>query len=169
MEITLNFKELQINTYKDMLKELADAFGNCMYFNESQFSMNDRNPNSIIFVGKLWKYYNWEPGDKDKREYSIKYHFIVNDNLLEHVSMELTFYENNEEKNIRGTDIDTELSNKYDFMIYRMPITPLKLYRLICVLFADYLMVNCYNKAKDETNIFLKSLQRAKEKQNEIL
>lgn len=164
MEITLNFKELQINTYKEMLKELADAFGNCMCFTESQFSMNDKEQNSIIFVGDLWKKYKWEPGDKIRKEYNVKYHFIVNDNLLEHVSMELTFYENNEEKTISFTnpEIYKELLQEYDFTIYRMPITPLKLYRLICVLFADYLMVNCYQKAKDESNIFLKSLQRKK-------
>lgn len=161
MKIISNVPIQEIKTYKEMVEKLKKAFGNSMFWGESTFSLNDRNPNSIIIEGSLYKWYDKEKDIMSK----IKVTFIVNENKIEHSSCDVdVFYEHKNEEMQNRREYIIDLKDKYNYTIMFMKVTPLKLYRLICVLFAEELKINDFLLEEDKLefygdDIFLQSLR----------
>lgn len=165
MKIISNVPIKQINTYKEMLRELKNAFGNNLFWGESVYSVNDEYPDSIIIEGDLYKWYDEEKDISSK----IEIVFMVRENKIENVGFKIdVFYEHKyKHKDKEPKDKQkyiADLKDKYDFAIMFMKVTPLKLYRLICVLFAEELKVNTFLYENDKLefyldDIFLQSLR----------
>lgn len=164
MNIIVDVPIIEIETYKDTIKKLNDAFCNCMSWYESKYSINDEDSNNIIIEGEFFRWYDIK---KDIMA-QIKTTFIIGENKIENVSFNFdVFYENKEGKIKDKDKIISELKDKYDFAIMFMKVTPLKLYRLICVLFAEVLKVNEFLYERDQmdyypNNFFLQSLRENK-------
>ena len=163
MNIIVNVPIMEIETYKETITKLNDAFCNCMSWHESVYSINDEDPTSVIIEGWFGRYYdvkNW------KKPYKVEYVFIIHDNMLEHASMKLKFYDEKDEKSLSDEEY-RKLINRYTLTIMYTSITPLKLYRLICVLFANELKINDLLLEEDQMkyfsdNFFLQSLRENK-------
>lgn len=163
MNIIVDVPIIEIETYKEMITKLNDAFCNCMSWDESDYSINDEDPTSVILEGWFNKYYdvkNWE------KPYKVEYVFIIHDNMLEYTSMKLKFYNEKDEKSLSDEEY-RKLINRYTLTIMYTSITPLKLYRLICVLFTNELKINNLLLEEDQMkyfsdNFFLQSLKENK-------